>query len=154
MENFDLDKVIKEITEDMSDYIIDFAHKYGAWADWYNSEMTLIALDDFDFREDYGFNYDEYVDAWSQLEHEGNCDIFEIYFDALSIAVNSFKYKLSMDAETNDRYLDGTSPQDVWYGNDKKSLVDKAYSDCNWFEFLDEEDRLSEEDLLDMIEEI
>ena len=152
MKDIDLSRVRQEITDDMSEYIVDFARKYGAWGDWYDGEETLRALDDF--YGDYDFDEDEYVDVWSQLEHDENCDKFEIYVDALNIAIKSFKYVLSMNAETSDRYLDGSCPQNAWYGNDKKALVEKVYSDCNGFEYLEEDDRLTEDDLYSMIETI
>lgn len=147
-----IEKLQKEITNDMVKYIINFANKYGAWGDWYETESSIQALDEFD-ESNYDYN-DEYVDVWSQLSHEENCDKYEIYNDAMYIATKSFKYKLSLEVDTDDRYLDGSCPCNTWYSNNKKSLVEKVYQDCNWFEYLDEDNRLSEDDLHNMIETI
>ena len=127
-------QTIDAIIASMTEYIINYAKKEGAWADWDDSETVRA-----EFRN---------CDAMKSIEEE-DLDFYEVYRDALDAAYNKFNYKITL--ASYGKFGDIMS-YDVWYATNTSELVEKVYDDCGGFEY--SEEQYTEKDLYEMIAEL
>lgn len=146
------------IIDSISECIMRRVAKFGAWADWYNSEETENELNcDFSVYdiEEVTTYESENPDTtiWEAFEEEIGCGygLHDLYSDALSQCMDKLKFKVALPIDNGN----WQPVHDYWYGINKKKLAECLFEDCCYFEFvLDEDNRISEEDILGMIEEI
>lgn len=120
---------LEEVKEIMVENAIKFiVENNEVWTDWDNSIVIPTEYNGEKDGKDYRAMYEEQndVDIWQKL------DRFEVYQEALDRAKENFQYRLIL--AQSDKFEDIQSA-DVWYGNDKNKIAEKAYDDYNGFEF-------------------
>lgn len=112
---------VYEIIDEMTEYIISYADKKGAWVSWEDIEALRK----------------EFSECGNILDviDEENFDFYEVYKTALDLAFayHGFYYKIVLSYY--DRFEFGHLHRSAWYSKYKDRLVEKFYEDDNHSEY-------------------